>query len=303
MRICVGIPAYNAAPTVARVVEAVLGQTRAADEIIVIDDASTDGTGAEAAAAGARVLTHSRNLGLAAARNTIWRATEADVVVYFDADAVPYEDCIASLLRPFRKKRVGAVGGRGLEAAIVNSVQRWRARTTPQDHGTHAIDGAWMVMGLCCAFRRDALEKVGGFDASFERAGEDVDISIRLAQAGFTLVYEPKAQVDHVPGGGLYAVTRQAFRHSYFASYALGKNRKSAKPYLTETVRHLSRSAAGDLAEGRLGDTMIGLVNLAARAAGCVMGRAVAQTAIHRGRPAPPAAVAGVDGDGAASAS
>ena len=68
-RVLVILPAYNEAGKVGRVVEKV-SAIGAADEILVADDCSTDGTAAEARAAGATVITHSRNMGVGAGIRT-----------------------------------------------------------------------------------------------------------------------------------------------------------------------------------------------------------------------------------------
>jgi glycosyltransferase involved in cell wall biosynthesis len=80
------IPAYNEAETVRRVVEAAL-LARRVDDVIVVDNASTDDTSAVAAAAGARVI-HCPEPGKGQAMAAGVAATDADVIVFLDADLV-----------------------------------------------------------------------------------------------------------------------------------------------------------------------------------------------------------------------
>lgn len=242
-----------------------------------------DGCGSEAISCNVRVLTHERNLGIGEARNTISTRAKGDVIVFFDADAVPRPDCLEKILRHYRDEEVCGVGGRGVESGLSNGYQKWRARTTPQDHGTCPIRNDWMIMGLCSSFRKKAIEFVGGFDSSFSLAGEDVDICLRLRQSGQLLVYEPDAVVDHIPGGGLYAVTMQAYKHAKYATYAFGKNRESHLGYVVDTYRHLGRTSIGDLRQGNISDSMTGLINLAARTAGFVLGSVKAKKALMIG--------------------
>jgi GT2 family glycosyltransferase len=212
------------------------------------------------------------NLGLAEARNTVIKHSDCDVLIFFDADAAPRPGCIEALSAPFSDPSVVAVGGRGEEADCTTRAARWRSRTTPQSHGDCCISDDWMVMGLCAAFRREALIAIGGFDTCFHQAGEDVDVSLRLRKTGGKLVYLPDAIVDHLPSGDLYAVTRQAYTHSKYASYALTKNDVSAKDYLIDSARCLTHSTVNDLKQGRLSDCGIGAINFAARAAGIAAG-------------------------------
>ena len=272
MKVNVGIPVYNGGATLGRVLENVLGQFPRKDHVIVVDDGSNDRSAAVALMRNVRVISHLRNLGLASARNTILQHSDCDILVFFDADAVPRPGCIETLLTPFENPSVVAVGGRGEEADCSTISAKWRAKTTPQSHGEKRIEDDWMVMGLCAAFRRQALIDVGGFDAHFKQAGEDVDVSIRLRKNGGKLVFLPQAVVDHLPVGDLYNVTRQAYTHAKYASYALMKNDVIPTEYALDSARCLTNSTLENIKCNRWSECGIGAVNFAARAAGIAAG-------------------------------
>ncbi len=277
MKINIGIPVYNGGATLGRVLEAIIGQFPQRDKIIVVDDGSRDRSAAVAGMRAVRVISHVTNKGLAEARNTIIKHSDCDILIFFDADAAPRPGCIDALTKPFNDPSVVAVGGRGEEADCSTRAAKWRSRTTPQSHGECSIADDWMIMGLCAAFRKSALIDVGGFDTRFDRAGEDVDVSLRLRHGGGKLVYLPDAIVDHLPSGDLYAVTRQAYTHSKYASYALSKNDMSARDYFVDSARCLTYSTVNDLKKGRLSDCGIGAINFAARAAGIAAGTLMAK--------------------------
>ncbi|MBN2511884.1 MAG: glycosyltransferase family 2 protein [Sedimentisphaerales bacterium] len=81
------IPAFNAAPYLERAIHSVLVQTRPADEIIIVDDGSTDNTHEIAAQFGKKIkLIRQANAGVSAARNTGIRAAKGDWIAFLDAD-------------------------------------------------------------------------------------------------------------------------------------------------------------------------------------------------------------------------
>lgn len=86
--ISVVIPCRNDAEMLAACLDALAGQTRAADEIVVVDNASTDDSAAVARAAGARVVPEPR-VGIARATSTGFDAATGDILARLDADSIP----------------------------------------------------------------------------------------------------------------------------------------------------------------------------------------------------------------------
>lgn len=84
-KVSVIIPAYNEEDTVATVVE-VVKKVSFVDEILVVNDGSSDNTEAEALKAGARVITHETNKGKGEALHTGYREAECDIIAFIDAD-------------------------------------------------------------------------------------------------------------------------------------------------------------------------------------------------------------------------
>ncbi|MFC1782230.1 glycosyltransferase family 2 protein [Planctomycetota bacterium] len=85
--VCVVIPAYNAEKYVGRAVESVLAQSRPADEIIVVDDGSTDGTSGAVKRFGVKVkYIRQENIGASSARNTGIKASRSEWIAFLDAD-------------------------------------------------------------------------------------------------------------------------------------------------------------------------------------------------------------------------
>jgi glycosyltransferase involved in cell wall biosynthesis len=102
------IPAYNEADRIEKMVQCV---SKYVGKTLVVDDASTDDTGPRARAAGATVLTQSKNQGYIAAIKRGFRAADTDVVVTIDADGEFPPDRIPPLVRPVCEGQADMVQG------------------------------------------------------------------------------------------------------------------------------------------------------------------------------------------------
>ncbi len=156
---------------------------------------------------GATLLRLRHNSGPAAARNAGARAAETPVVAFVDTDVDLHPGWLEGLLWHFDDPRVGFVAPRVASGPAVDGgdrrVARYEERHSPLDLGA---EPARIVAGTRVSYvpaavllvRKDALDEVGGFDASL-RCGEDVDAVWRLAEAGWRGRYEPAVVVNHQP--------------------------------------------------------------------------------------------------------
>jgi O-antigen biosynthesis protein len=166
-------------------------------EVIVVNDGSTDSTATIASEYGYRVIT-TENRGLSSARNTGLQLARGDIVAYIDDDAYPDPDWLRYLAYSFiTTDHVGIggpnipPGGDGLVAEAVASAPGGPTHVLLSDEEAEHIPGCNM------AFRRAALEEIGGFDPRFRVAGDDVDICWRVRERGWTSGYNPAAVVWH----------------------------------------------------------------------------------------------------------
>ncbi|MGH8884438.1 MAG: glycosyltransferase family 2 protein [Egibacteraceae bacterium] len=205
-----------------------------ADEIVVVDSGSSDGSLEAVAEAFPRVRRLGlRNVGFGAAANAGVALTSAPAVVLANADTVFAKGSVAALGSYLdRHPDVGAVGpvvrfpdgGMQLSARALPSVGQalghavlglwwprnpWtRAyRLTDWDH-TSERDVDWLS-GCCVAVRRAAFDAVDGFDPAYFMFVEDVDLCARLREAGWRVVFAPVTEVVHAIGG---SVSRRRFR-------------------------------------------------------------------------------------------
>ena len=212
------VPAYNAAGTLPLCLTALAAQDypRAAYEIVVVDDGSTDATAAIAAAAGATVIAQP-NTGPAATRNRGAAAAAGEIILFTDADCEPQPDWLTLMLQPFADPAVAGVKGsyRTRQREVVARLAQYEfeeryellaRRPTIDFVDTHAA-----------AFRAAVFHATGGFDPAFVQANnEDVDLSYRLAEQGYRLVFQRWAVVYHRHVASWRRYARLKMRRGYW---------------------------------------------------------------------------------------
>ncbi len=116
VKVSIIIPCYNTEKTVCRAVKSVVHQSYRELDIILVNDASTDGTGAKLKRLAdtdsrIQVICHDKNLGLDYARFTGVRASTSEYLCFLDADDTMTSDAIASLLSIAEKEEADIVEG------------------------------------------------------------------------------------------------------------------------------------------------------------------------------------------------
>ena len=198
--IAVCVPCYREAERVPSLVDSLLALDPAPGVILVLDDGSGDRTGQLLREAGLEVLVHGENLGLGAARNSLWRRAEElgmSAVAFLDADVIPPGDYLSLVASYLSEPGTAGVGGRNLDDCEGSRSDRWRGRFWPQALGEVPLMDAPLLIGACATYRIAALREVGGFNPRFRTHGEDVEIGRRLRLSGHRLRYEPHLLVHH----------------------------------------------------------------------------------------------------------
>ncbi len=198
--------------------DALRAQTRALDELIVVDNASTDGSRALLAERypEARVLALDTNDGPAAARNAGLRAARNGRVLLVDNDAVLDPDVLDRLLEALsaagpepaalvqtrnvlydEPDRVHYDGGAFHYVGLLALRNFYRPLAEAEGRGVVPVDGA---VSVCLLVDRDAVLGAGGFDERFFILFEDLDLSLRLRLAGYAVLSAEDARVRHKAG-------------------------------------------------------------------------------------------------------
>jgi O-antigen biosynthesis protein len=196
-RISVIVCTHNGSRTIRECLGGLQKLDYPAAEVIVVDDGSTDDTAAIARQFHFRLLSTVHG-GLAAARNTGLEAATGEIIAYVDDDAWPDPHWLKYLALTFDYESCAAVGGPNIrpppDGAIADSVAN--APGGPI-HVMLTDTEAEHVPGCNMAFRKAALQAIGGFDPRFRTAGDDVDVCWQLQAAGLKVAFSPAAVVWH----------------------------------------------------------------------------------------------------------
>lgn len=191
--ISVVIPAHNASATLGRAIDSVLMQTLPADEIIVVDDGSTDGSsGVAGGYAKVKLVRLPKQRGAAAARNAGIQAARGQWIAFLDADDEWLPEKLASqaaLLDPGRSMVFCASEEFGPDGASLGDTFRGRPISCTVDAWKALLKTNFVATPTVMA-PRALLHQLGGFDEKLP-LGEDQDMWIKLALSG-QLAYVPK---------------------------------------------------------------------------------------------------------------
>ena len=201
MTISVIVPVFNGMQTLSHCLNALAASSRPGDELIVVDDGSTDGSGACAERMGATLLqTDHGPLGPAAARNLAAAAATGDVLLFIDADVVVHSDTVEGIGARFQADpALGAVFGSYDDSPPAPGlISRYKNLLHHHVHQNAAGVASTFWAG-CGAVRTQAFRAVGGFDdVAFPLSSiEDIDLGVRLNKAGYEIQCRPDIQATH----------------------------------------------------------------------------------------------------------
>jgi GT2 family glycosyltransferase len=228
------VVSYNVGYLLERTLDAVCHSQDATVELIVVDNASSDGSVELVASRfpDALLIRNKSNVGFGAASNRGIMQSRGEFVMFLNPDVVVDDRCISELATLLRlHPKVGAAGPRLLRPDGRPDLAARRSFPTPSvalfrvtglsrrfarsrklnrynlgylsDDEVHEIDAG---TAACLMVRRSALEQIGGFDTDFFMYGEDLDLCLRLKKNDWKIFYVPSAIAIHEKG----ASSRQA---------------------------------------------------------------------------------------------
>jgi len=241
-RVSVVVAVYNAEETVRDCVEALLQLDYRPDrlELLCVDNGSTDRTPSILTTYGTRLrILRQAKRGPAAARNEGLRHATGEIVAFSDADCVVDRAWLRHLIAPLCDRAVGAVGGKILSRRPCNSIEAFGQQVHDHDRAINGIVPPYTIT-MNWASRLDVLRTVGLFKEDLLRCS-DVDLSYRLVQAGYRLVYEPRAVIYHRNERTPWGLMREGYQHGYHAVKVLRRHAR----FVQQTSRRSAPVAPG----------------------------------------------------------
>ena len=264
-------------------------------EIIVVDNASTDGSQAmlEEKYPQITLIINKQNLGFAKANNQAMQVAQGDYFLLWNSDAFATPGAIQSLLQLAEKEPRAAIIGAQLrnvdntfQASYSPFPNQWRefliltglGRTIlghaypslgpEEERGPQVVN---YVAGACLLVRRQAFQEVGGFDEEYFMYAEEVDWCFTMAKHGWQVWYQPEAKVIHL--GRASSAGRQPQREAdlyrsrirFFRKHYGGRSAEFLKIqiYAATAIKNVVHGIIRRLTRGRYGRPVVSLQYLA----------------------------------------
>ena len=211
LKLSVVIPVNNGGADLEKCLGALMASTRLPDELIIVDDASTDGSARLAARFGTVVPCQSQQpIGPAKARNLGVAQSQGDVVLFIDADVTVHTNTIALIERHFAEDPeidalFGSYDDNPPHRSLVSLYKNLQHHFV-HHHSQIEASSFWTGVG---AIRRDVFLKLGGFAESYARPSiEDIELGVRLKASGYRIRLCPDVQVTHLKRWNIQSLLR-----------------------------------------------------------------------------------------------
>ncbi|MEP6759032.1 MAG: glycosyltransferase [Actinomycetota bacterium] len=211
MKISLIATVLNAEDHIGEFLASIAAQTRAPDEIVIVDGGSTDGTVAALRAADGITLLEEPGANISRGRNVAIAHTAHEAIAVADADCVYGPGWLAALAGPLED---GADVSMGWTEPILASVLDACVSSLGMPLAPGEVDPTtFMPSARSVAFRREAIDGVGGYP-EWLAIGEDMWVNHRWREHPFDLRFAPEAVAGWRPRGSLGAIWTQYMRYA-----------------------------------------------------------------------------------------
>ncbi len=199
-RVSVVIPTHNGAATLAACLESLQASSLPPDEIVVVDDASSDGSAEIAQQLQCRVVRLDENIGAARAKNRGAAAATGDILFFTDDDVLVSRDALMHLVENFDDARIaGVVGLLGSQIPFDDFPSNYKNLWMRFTYAKLPRERIGLFYTSVAAMRREVFLQLGGFDENYRGASiaEDTEFGQRAWAAGHLICLDDRVVATH----------------------------------------------------------------------------------------------------------
>lgn len=206
MKISAAVPTYNSEKIIKECLDSLMAQTHPFDEIIIVDNASTDRTREIIKNYPFKAILLEKNMERCVSRNTGWRAAQNELVAIIENDSVYDRRWVEKVLKCIENGADAVVDRRAVykpETFISRmNDEFFKVRLLKNKYTPYS---AWV-------FKKSILEELGGYDEG-QVGFEDMELGRRITEKGYKIAYQPEAESCHA---GEPATLKQELKRSWW---------------------------------------------------------------------------------------
>lgn len=224
MKVSVYVPVYNGENTIELCINSLLSQTKNFDEIIIVNDASTDSTlKILEKFKEIKIINNKHNYGLSKSRNIAINECKYDIVANVDSDIVLDKNWLSKTFEVLKAGEIVFCGGNTKENYLDNIFNKWRNDYYKLSWGEVDIMDPPYIYGSNSIQHKSIWKEVNGYDESLRTAGDDIDYSNRVNKLNkYKTFYKSSAISYHLQNDNLNTLANRVWRY-HVSGYKIRK--------------------------------------------------------------------------------
>ena len=217
-KVSIYIPAYNAEKTIEQTLISIKNQTYKFDEIIVINDNSSDTTMKIVSEfKGVKLINNYTNKGLGYNRNLGFKVSKNEIVAAIDADVVLEKKWLENIIKNFEDNKNIICGGRMTEKFTQNNFNLWRAKYYSQNWGEKSFENPPFLFGCNTIQNKSIWKMVKGYNEELFTNGEDIEYINKIKpHKNIKIKYCAEALSEHLQDDNLQTLSHRVWRYHSF---------------------------------------------------------------------------------------